>query len=246
MNVNLIREVPNSIPDDLCDSIIKAFEDNPQHRYKGMVGYGDVKPSVKDSEDLKLVRGLSDEFARLDNALYDIVTKQNVEYVELYAKTLWESESDRQLVRQKVMSDTGFQIQKTVKNGGYVWHHDFDVAPVLDTFPMPKDGPLPMVGIKERLYTFLYYLTDDFEGGRTQFYFNGEIHNIIPEKGKALWFPSTPEYVHRGETVTSGEKYVMTGWISHETYRFTTGTYTRSEEVREEFNEPGTVFPYMR
>ena len=75
--------------------------------------------------------------------------------------------------------------------------------------------------MSERICTFIYYLSDDFEGGRTQFYFNGDVHSVVPQKGKGLWFPANPLYVHRGEPVVSGEKYLLTGWIYFDSLRGT-------------------------
>lgn len=240
----MIWEVPNAFPDDLCDSLVEIFENNPEHRYKGLIGNGIVDKSVKDSEDFKLSGKNSDECVELDNRVFEIVNKQNAEYSKIHAKAFWEEESDRERIKNRNMSDTGFQIQKTVKDGGYIWHSDFDVNPVIDTLPFMTNNAYPIMGTKERIYTFLYYLTDDFEGGRTQFYFNGEIHSVIPEKGKGIWFPSTHQYIHRGEIVTSGEKYVITGWVFHETSRSTTGTYCLSEHLREKHGEPNMIFSY--
>lgn len=235
----MIWEVPNAFSDDLCDTLVELFENSPNDRYQGVIGPGVVDKSVKDSEDLPL-RTAS---AELDSKVFDIVTKQNEEYSEIYAKAFW-PEEHRYPVIYRSMSDTGFQMQKTVKGGGYIWHQDYDANPVIDTLPFMTDNSYPIIGTKERIYTFLYYLSDDFEGGRTQFYFNGEIHSVIPEKGKGIWFPSTPQYVHRGETVTSGEKYVLTGWIFHETTRSTTGTYYKSEELRQKHGEPNMIFSF--
>ncbi|MDX6695866.1 MAG: hypothetical protein QOF02_3469 [Blastocatellia bacterium] len=63
---------------------------------------------------------------------------------------------------------------------------------------------------RNRHYTVLCYLNDDFAGGRTQFpsldYF------VTPRSGKAIIFPSG--YLHCGEPVTSGEKYILVSWIT--------------------------------
>lgn len=63
---------------------------------------------------------------------------------------------------------------------------------------------------RNRYYTVLCYLNDDFEGGNTQFpSFN---RSVTPRCGKAVLFPSG--YLHGGEPVTSGQKYVLVSWIT--------------------------------
>lgn len=61
-----------------------------------------------------------------------------------------------------------------------------------------------------RCYTVLCYLNDDFQGGRTQF--PSLDYTVTPQCGKAILFPSS--YLHRGEPVTSGEKYILVSWIT--------------------------------
>ena len=130
--------------------------------------------------------------------------------------------------------------RKTVKGGFYTWHNDYDACPVLDTLPTLGSGTQVM--LSDRVCTFIYYLSDDFEGGRTQFYFNGEVHSVVPEKGKAVWFPANTLYVHRGEPVESGEKYLVTGWIYCETLRHTVITCSESKEIRSKIGEENMVF----
>ena len=63
---------------------------------------------------------------------------------------------------------------------------------------------------RNRHYTVLCYLNDDFEGGRTQF--PSLNYAVTPRSGKAILFPSG--YLHCGEPVTSGEKYILVSWIT--------------------------------
>lgn len=68
-----------------------------------------------------------------------------------------------------------------------------------------------------RVYTFIFYLNDDFEGGTTNFpKLNFEIK---PKKGMGLFFEgmkdSKPiqESLHEGKPILSGTKYIITAWI---------------------------------
>lgn len=63
---------------------------------------------------------------------------------------------------------------------------------------------------RNRYYTVLCYLNDGFEGGGTRF--PSLDYRVTPRCGKAILFPSG--YLHGGEPVTSGEKYVLVSWIT--------------------------------
>ncbi len=62
---------------------------------------------------------------------------------------------------------------------------------------------------RNRYYTLLCYLNDDFEGGNTRF--PALQYSVTPSSGKAILFPAY--YQHCGEPVTSGEKYILVSWI---------------------------------
>ena len=61
-------------------------------------------------------------------------------------------------------------------------------------------------------YTLNIYLNDNFKKGRTNFYLpHNNIIHIVPETGLALIFrqPPTKEYLHEGEKVLDGYKYIL-------------------------------------
>lgn len=64
--------------------------------------------------------------------------------------------------------------------------------------------------LTDRYFTVLCYLNADFKGGATSF--PTLSHSVSPRTGMALVFPST--YLHRAETVTGGEKYVLVTWLT--------------------------------
>jgi len=91
---------------------------------------------------------------------------------------------------------SGVKIQKTLPSEGYhIWHSD--------------GGGSDM----SRVLTFVYYLNDVEEGGETEFLHQSK--KIKPKKGNAVWFPSCYTHLHRGNPPISGEKYIMTGWLSY-------------------------------
>ena len=73
-------------------------------------------------------------------------------------------------------------------------------------------------GNTNRLYTFLFALNDDYEGGETKFEFLNKMYKL--KKGDALFFhnfnndgSSTKLSVHEGCIVKSGQKFICNTWI---------------------------------
>ena len=96
--------------------------------------------------------------------------------------------------------------------------------------------------IRHRLYTYIVYLNDRIgvEDGRTQFSFGDDIISIEAKAGKLLMFPANELYTHRGETLTTGEKYLMTGWISvPATAGFVNASADDQANWQRILNEPG-------
>ena len=86
----------------------------------------------------------------------------------------------------------GTQLVRYAPGGHYIPHSDV--------------GPRT----RNRYYSVVCYLNDDFEGGSTRF--PALNYAATPRSGKAILFPST--YLHGGEPVTSGEKYIIVSWIT--------------------------------
>lgn len=62
----------------------------------------------------------------------------------------------------------------------------------------------------DRALTYVLYLNDDYKGGETQFMY--QKLNVKPQKGKLVFFPASFTHVHRGNMITEGTKYIITGW----------------------------------
>ena len=86
---------------------------------------------------------------------------------------------------------TGTQLVRYAPGGHYRPHSDA--------------GP----GARERYYSVICYLNDNFEGGETRF--PSLEYSVKPRPGKAIIFPAN--YLHGGEPVTGGEKYILVSWI---------------------------------
>ena len=68
------------------------------------------------------------------------------------------------------------------------------------------------LGTLHRVFAFMTYLNDVEEGGST--YFSHYDLEIKPQKGLTLIWPAEWTHAHRGNILTKGEKYIITGWIN--------------------------------
>ncbi len=88
----------------------------------------------------------------------------------------------------------GIQILEYQGNQEYKFHHDCATDPNIQAY--------------ERKLSIILYLSDGFEGGKTEF-----LHDSFkPAAGSALMFPSNWCYPHSGQPVTSGKKRVAVTW----------------------------------
>jgi hypothetical protein len=193
-----ILEIPNAIPKELCNEIIKRFE-NDSRKENGVVRNATrghlpfIDKSLKDSVELPI--GEKSDWNDINNSMYEHMKKCLDAYSNFlknnfdYGQTI--NPMDTLLNIQFGMLH--LEIQKTPKDGVYAWHYDG--------------------GVPEHLANIIIYLNtlEYDEGGRTQF-INGR--KVIPEAGKVLIFPTTWTFVHSGERVkTDKSKYTCVSRI---------------------------------
>ena len=189
----------NDLSDDICDSIINNFEEAPQHWKEGVTISG---PSEnKKTLEIHITKMTQDGhkfWGDIDKILSENLTKALSEYSTfLYNETINPEVKNSLHNGPYRLVDTGYQIQKYIKQTGYYnWH--VDSSPSNDTFDTNK-----------RMIAFIWYLNTVDEGGETMFY-NGKIK---AEKGKLILFPTTWTYLHRGNMPISHDKYIITGWV---------------------------------
>ena len=202
-----IIEYPNVIGSDLCNDIITKF-DSDDRKYQGRSSAG-VFLDVKDSIDLPI--SALEDWDDIDGQIYESTTKYFSDYIKDYLS--WTNNNP-----PCILNDCGYQIQKTTPGGQYIWHHDALLSPLIGTDYVTNAG-FNKQWVRERIFTFILYLNDridgqDSENGRTQFYNSGISKSVVPEKGKLLLFPANTFWTHRGEPLTTGVKYLLTGWCS--------------------------------
>jgi hypothetical protein len=89
------------------------------------------------------------------------------------------------------------KIQKTLPAQGYhVWHIEHAAE---------RD-------MAKRVLVYSIYLNTVEEGGETEFLYQSQ--RVKPIKGRIVIWPAGFPYVHRGNPPLSGEKYILTSWIS--------------------------------
>ena len=92
---------------------------------------------------------------------------------------------------------TNLKIQKTLPTEGYhIWHVEHGAS--------QKQA--------YRAFVFSIYLNDIEEGGETEF-LNQSVR-VKPKAGRIAIWPAGFPYVHRGNPPFSGEKYILTSWMT--------------------------------
>ena len=185
---DLIHEFNNSLDKDFCKNCIVKFESDPKKEVGEVLSGVDF--DIKKSTDLQISGNplWGDE----DEHLYKNVKEKFAEYRQKYREnfSVFDSFND--------VGDTGYRMQKTKPGEYYKWHDD----------SLSNKN-------KERFLTFIWYLNDVHVGGYTEF-IDGT--KVKPEAGKLIFFPSTWTYVHQGTPPISNTKYIITGWITIETF----------------------------
>jgi len=175
-----IKIYENALTTELCDEIMEKFDKSDI--YDGVTA-GGITPAIKKTKDFHLSHGKLEDWKHIDDALYKSLTT----HLQYYY-------NETKLRPMQTFEDTGFQIQRYIKNDGFYVMHD-DSSRESD---------------KYRVLTFLWYLNDVTEGGETNFY---NRIMVKPKKGQLVFFPATWNYEHMGCMPISNNKYIVTGWI---------------------------------
>ena len=176
-----------SLSKELCDQII-IIHNNDETKKDGST-LGGVNKNIKDTTDIVI---------NFDSNIY--IELQEILKTELMNTLPQYINSFPNIQKYSDFFDCNFFIdmfiiQKYDKNKGkYIYHND---------------SKIDYKNKKYRMFTFIWYLNDVYEGGETEFI----NFKIIPEKGKLLIFPATFVFPHCGNIPISDDKYILTGWI---------------------------------
>ena len=117
-------------------------------------------------------------------------------------------ETDLEVVNQEQL-----HVIKYAKGGEYQPHHDYF-----------HEGDNRIDKSGNRMYTFLFYLNDNYKGGETKFTLLDKV--IEPKRGKLIFWNNLNEdgnrnvmSEHAGLPVEDGEKWIITCWVRERSYK---------------------------
>lgn len=186
------------LPDHFCDEIIQKF-DEIEEEWDGL------KFKQKDIEAEYAVWDGTAQFSDKKNLgrddkqiLFQYVDPRRTNFINQYLYACFNDYCRKYGQLQGVhLMNPDIKMQKTEEGGGYhVWHYEsahFDV--------------------KHRELVWMIYLNDlpSDGGGETEFLY--QKRRIKPQKGTVVMFPAGLTHTHKGNTVLSGTKYILTGWF---------------------------------
>lgn len=180
----------NHMPKSVCKKYIDFFEDKIVNTSSNNITKEDiVLDGTKQFEKKNL--GRKDLSILLNYASTDLTYQANqylqaclLDYLNHYG----------QLQTTRIIS-TDMKMQRTEPGGGYhVWHYE-------------NTG----VDMAQRVLVWAIYLNDIPENeGETEFLY--QKRRIPPKAGTCVIWPAAFTHVHRGLTVYSENKYILTGW----------------------------------
>jgi hypothetical protein len=182
------------VPAPFCETIIKYFEDVVNNRSSI------IESEFSEYEDSCITPGemhYDGAMNRKDLSISINYTNQKFAYqVNQFLTSCamhYVHEFD-QLKRVRMFS-SDIKMQKTSPGGGYhLWHYENAAA-----------------SHAQRELTWVIYLNDVPMGeGETEFLYQRKRYQ--PKTGTVVIFPAGMTHVHKGNTVLTTDKYILTGW----------------------------------
>jgi hypothetical protein len=192
----------NHMPKSLCKKYIDYFENILETSTNSF----SIKGESSDTDQPSIMKG-DEQFNTLGNLgrsdtsiLLNYSDRQLTYTCNQYLQSCFLDYINHygQLKTQYKMISTDVKMQKTEPLGGYhIWHSE-------------DSGWMHC----SRVLTWMIYLNDMPDGeGETEF-FHQKLR-IKPSVGTCIIWPASFTHVHRGLTVYSQNKYILTGWYIH-------------------------------
>ena len=173
--------------DNLCNEIIKFFEENKSMQRVGITATG-YDPKLKKTTDMAI------QPSDLKNKKYSLFNS----YFNLLKDCFLDYRNQYPFLKHKFFSKThigNFNVQKY--NSGDHFSHLHSERVSVDSL--------------HRLFAWMTYLNNVDDSGTTNFeYYDIKVK---PEIGKTLIWPAEWTHAHTGSILKSGTKYIITGWI---------------------------------
>ena len=191
-----ILSLPNFLPDDACDDLIKLFNQTDVDGVKSEKAWKDhnkapdrLDLTLSGREMLRDMTVTNEKGEPLNAVALFRETLNNALKIYLDQVPILKDKIDNQL---GYYNTDPYKWQRTDIGGGFhKWHYEN----TLD---------------KKRELTWTLYLNDVEEGGETEFLYQHT--RIKAEKGLFTIFPANWTHTHRGNPPISNEKYIGTGW----------------------------------
>ena len=194
MNDEFLYLNEHSISNELCNDIIKYFEEDNELWYEGVTSLG-LNKNVKNTFDLQINGNdnLNKKWEKIRNFLFNELNININRYIKKLKNKPQYKPNNFNLLNNKYIIET-LQMQKYLKNEGiFNYHNDFSIT-----------------NNTHRIITYIWYLNDVDIGGETEI--TGNIQ-IKPKTGSLFLFPATWTYPHCGKMPISNDKYIITGWV---------------------------------
>jgi len=194
MNDPYIRIYDNTLPDDLCDQIIAAYEaDSEGHQPGRTISGVDLQTSIRTvlmiGSRMETPAG-AERWAALDKAIHNILVGSWSKYISDVPTGFYISGTAK-------IEDSGYHIQKYDKGRGYFRRH-IDSSSFTVAF---------------RVAAAIIYLNTVEVGGGTRFPDRDITVDCV--KGRILWFPATWTYEHEGLMPVSDHKWSISTFLCH-------------------------------
>ena len=183
----------NVISNELCDELIKVYEDSNKLNF-AISRQSMGKEKVKQDNNLVFV---TSKLHIKDDIFFEKIQPSIQEFCNL----AWASYSEY-ATKYGVLNNLAshrfydsIKIQKTKPTEGYhIWHCEHASR---------------ITG--SRLLLVMGYLNDVEEGGETEFLYQSK--RVESKKGRIVICPSGFTHTHRGNPPLKGNKYMINGWI---------------------------------
>ena len=181
------------IPDEACDQAIELFKKYQEFnkvfsRFTLEGATQDIKQDMSLTASPEILTDLEFNVNKLKLLMVNFDMALRHYYTETNIK---------KYTAEDIITDH-VKIQKTIPAQGYhVWHVEHAAE---------RD-------MAKRVLVYSIYLNTVEDGGETEFLYQSQ--RVKPVKGRIVIWPAGFPYVHRGNPPLSGEKYIVTSWISY-------------------------------
>jgi hypothetical protein len=183
----------NFVPASFCDELVQYFEDTynanssviqpeGEYSYESFVRGEDAYQGSLNRKDISMLLNYHQQ--DLSYKVHQFLTSCVLHYIVEYDQ-----------LKKVAMISSDLKMQKTSPGGGYhLWHYENSAH-----------------SHAQRELTWMIYLNDIPDGeGETEFLY--QRRRIKPTKGTVVIWPAGMTHVHKGNTVLTTDKYILTGW----------------------------------